>query len=116
MSLLVYFTLVLSPIIMSFTPSLSLLNVSDTLSLVCDALGGPRLVIIIQRDGTMVATGMMGDDRVVYNITASDDTFGNYTCIATIDDMEMSESVLVVGTYVQCVCAHVCSLLYCALH
>ena len=107
--MLVYFTLVLSPIIMSFTPSLSLLNVTDNGSLICDALGGPRLVITIRgQGGIIVATGTMGDDRLVYNFTAADNTSGNYTCSATIDDMQMSESVLVVG-----VCVYVFKLVCC---
>ena len=85
---------------MSFTPFSQLfLNVDDDGSLICDALGGPRLVITILRDGTVVENGIMGDSRVVYNFTASNNSFGNYTCIATIDDMEANESTLVVGMY-----------------
>ena len=104
--------------IMSFTPPQSLLNVNDDGSLVCDALGGPRLVITIQREGSTVATGTMGDDRLVYNFTAIDGTLGDYTCSAAIDNMEMSESVLVVGMYnvcvyvCVCVCVCVCVLSY----
>ena len=86
--------------ILSFTPSLSLLDVNSNGSLVCDALGGPRLVITIRReDGSMVVNGTMGDDRLVYNFTANNNTFGNYTCSAAIDDMQISESALVVGMY-----------------
>ena len=84
--------------ITSFTPLPQLLlDVNNTGSLGCDALGGPRLVITIERDGIVVENGTMGNDRVVYNFTASNETFGNYTCTATIDDMQMNESMLVVG-------------------
>ena len=66
----------------------------------CDALGGPRLRLTIRRDGTSLATGAMGVNSLTYNISGSDN-FGNYTCNANIDDREITESVLVVGTYVQ---------------
>ena len=88
----------MSPMITRFTPLPQLLlDVNDTGSLGCDAMGGPRLVITIQREDGIVVTGAMGDERVVYNFTASNETFGNYTCTATIDDMQMNESMLVVG-------------------
>ena len=86
--------------ILSFDPSLSLLDVNDSGSLVCNAMGGPRLVITIRReDGSMVANGTMGYDSLVYNFTADNNTFGNYICSAAIDDMQISESALVVGMY-----------------
>ena len=97
------FTSVLSPLIMSFTHlgftpfSFLLLDVDDKGSLICDALSGPRLVITILRDGTVVENGIMGESRVFYNFTASNSSFGTYTCIATIDDMEVNESTLVIG-------------------
>ena len=93
-------TLVLSPMIMDITSSPVLLNVSDDVSLTCMAMGGPRLVLTWNRDGSVVTNGAMGLDILTHNITmAGDNDYGNYTCRATIDDMEMIESVLVVGMY-----------------
>ena len=74
----------------------------------CDALGGPRLRLTIRRDGTSLATGEMGVNSLTYNISGSDN-FGNYTCNANIDDREITESVLVVGTYV---CASIIDICY----
>ena len=97
-----------------------LLIVSDAGSLTCMGMGGPRLELTWDRDGTVVANGAMGNDVLQYNFTANNDTFGTYTCNATIDDMGMSQSVDVVGmccmsylcvrVYVcVCVCARVCA-------
>lgn len=88
--------------IMDITLSPVLLNVSDSASLTCMAMGGPRLVLTWRRrDGTVVTTGKMGLDTLTHNITiTSDDDFGNYTCNAVIDGMEMIQSVLVVGMYI----------------
>ena len=43
------------------------------------------------------ANGPMGSDILQYNFTANNDTFGTYNCISTIDNMEMSKSVDVIG-------------------
>ena len=68
----------------------------------CDALGGPRLILTIQREnGTSVATGAMGDNSLTYNFMSGSGIFGEYTCNADIDDRQITESVLVVGMYVQ---------------
>ena len=114
--MLIYFTLVLSPMITSFTPAPQLLlEVNESGSLVCNALGGPRLVITIERDGSVFENGTMGDDIVEYNFMANNETFGNYTCTAMIDDMEMNESTLVVGMSTclifssVCICMYVCA-------
>ena len=94
------FAVVLSPVITSFTASPLLLIVNDTGNLTCVAQGGPRLRLTIQRGGsTIVATGAMGDNSLMYNFIPSDDNFGQYTCNAIIDDRQINESVLVVGMY-----------------
>ena len=73
------------------------LYVNDTDNLMCDALGGPRLRLTIQReDGTIVATGAIGDNSLTYNFTAGNN-FGQYTCTAIIDDRQINESQLVAG-------------------
>ena len=91
------FAVVLSPVITNFTASPLLLNVDDTGSLTCDAQGGPRLELTIQRGGSNVATGAMGDNSLMYNFRPGSDNFGQYTCNAIIDDRQTNESVLVVG-------------------
>ena len=92
------FAVVLSPVITSFTASPLLLNVNDTGNLRCDALGGPRLRLTVRRGGdTVVATGAMGDNSLTYNFMPSDNSFGQYTCNANIDERQINESVLVVG-------------------
>lgn len=86
--------------ITAITPSAPiLLTVNDSASLTCMGMGGPRLVLIWNRDGIIVANGAVGSDILQHNFTANNDTFGIYTCISTIDNMEVSKSVNVVGMY-----------------
>ena len=86
--------------IIAITPSAPIsLNVNDNASITCMGMGGPRLVLTWDRDGTIVANGAMGSDFLQHNFTANNDTFGTYTCISTIDNMEVSKSVHVVGMY-----------------
>jgi len=97
------------PIIVEVTTSLSLnssmlssvllLNFSNSANLTCKAMGGPRLLLEWIRNGNNVTSGEMGDDVLTYTITMANGDFGNYTCQATIDDMMMTQSVLVVGMY-----------------
>ena len=83
------------------TPSpFLLLNVNDIANLICMGMGGPRLVLTWERDGIItVANGMMGGDTLQHNFTVTNDNFGNYTCNAVIDNMQTSDSVIVVGMY-----------------
>ena len=84
--------------IIAITPSSPLLlNVNDDVSLTCMGMGGPRLVLTWEIADTRVANGPMGSDILQHNFTANKDTFGTYTCISTIDNMEMSKSVDVIG-------------------
>ena len=88
-----------------------LLNVSDVASLMCMGMGGPRLVLTWDRDSIAVVNGTMVDDTLQHSFTANNNTFGTYTCTATIDDMAMFQSVDVVGMcYIFCVwvCLSVC--------
>ena len=87
----------MTPMVTVNESSQLLLNVNDSDSLMCMGMGGPRLVLTWDRDGEVVDTGMMGDDTLQHHLTADNDTFGNYTCTATIDDMNVSQSVEVVG-------------------
>ena len=97
-------TLVLTPMITAITPSSPLLrSVNDNVSLTCMGMGGPRLVLTWEMADARVANGAMGGDILQYNFTANNDTFGTYTCISTIDNMETSKSVDVVGMY-SCKC------------
>ena len=95
---------------MIFTSNITYyLYVNDTGNLRCDALGGPRLRLTIQReDGTIVATGAMGDNNLTYNFIAGNN-FGQYTCNAIIDDRQINESQLVVGTYIQLLLISLCA-------
>ena len=113
--------IVLIPVV-TITPSfLLLLNVNDVATLICVGMGGPRLMLTWDKDGVIVADGKMGDDIVQYNFVGNNINFGTYSCTAAIDDLEVSQSVDVVGTYVcvilclcvrmcvcACVCVHVC--------
>lgn len=86
------------PMVTDVTLSPPLLNVNDRANLTCMGLGGPRLVLTWwSEDGSIVATGTRGTDVLVYNFTADKDKFGKYTCTATIDDMQMTGSLFVVG-------------------
>lgn len=57
------------------------------------------------RNGDVVINGERGNGILEHRFTANDDTFDNYTCTATIDDMSISQSVAVVG---KCVSVFVC--------
>ena len=96
--------------ILNFTASPHfLLYVNETSTLICDALGGPRLILMMQsEDDTVIAIGAMGDDRLVYNFTAGNN-FGVYTCNASIDDRQTTESELVGGTYMQALMLLLCT-------
>ena len=74
-----------------------LLTVRDTANLTCMGMGGPRLELTWDRDGTVVANGTMGNGILQHGFTANNDTFGTYTCTATIDDMGISQSIYVAG-------------------
>ena len=89
----------MTPMVTVNESSQLLLNVNDSDSLMCMGMGGPRLVLTWDRDGEVVVAGMMGDDTLQHHVTVDNDndTFGNYTCTATIDDMNVSQSVEVVG-------------------
>ena len=99
------------------TPSSPLLlNVTNVASLMCMGMGGPRLVLTWDRDGTVVENGIMSADTLQHSFTANDSTFGTYRCTATIDDMNITESLDVIGMcYIPCisVCLSVCLSVYC---
>ena len=73
------------------------LQVGDAINLTCGALGGPRLMLSWLKNGTEIVRGKMGIDVLNFVLNTTDDCdLGNYTCIATIDDMYEFYSVLVV--------------------
>ena len=74
------------------------LQVGDTVNLTCAALGGPRAdAISWLKDCTEMVSGKMGVDVLNFTLNTTDDCdFGNYTCIAIIDDMHEFSTVLVV--------------------
>ena len=117
-TMMMSFTVVLTPVV-SVTSSPSaplLLTVNDSATLTCMGMSGPRLVLIWDRDGATVIDGDLGNDTLEYSFTADNETFGNYTCTATIDDMNATESVEVIGMcYIPCVsvCLSVCLSVYC---
>ena len=97
----------------TITPSfLLLLDVNDATHVTCMGMGGPRLMLTLDKDGAVVADRAVGNDALQYNFIANNYTFGTYTCTAAIDDMEVSQSVDVVGTYI-CVasCLYVSAVL-----
>ena len=85
------------PMVTITPPLILLLNVSDSTMLTCIGLGGPRLVLTWEKDNITIKTGEIGNDVLQLNFTANIDNFGNYTCNAIIDDMQISQSLLVVG-------------------
>ena len=92
-----------------------LLEVNDDANVSCMGMGGPRLVLTLERGSNLIVRGEMGNDTLHYNFIAGDDSFGTYTCNAVIDEMMMTETILVVGKYIQmlmtssvCVCVRVC--------
>ena len=88
---------VLTPVILTILPiSPILTQVGDLINLTCTAIGGPRLVLSWLRNGTEVASGQMGINTLTFSLNLFDTCdFGNYTCTATIDDMQQSSTVLV---------------------
>ena len=90
---------VLTPIILTIPMSPVTLQVGDAINLTCGALGGPRLMLSWLKDGTEIVSSKMGIDVLNFAMNTTDDCdFGNYTCIATIDDMYEFYTVLVVPT------------------
>ena len=88
----------LTPVIVSITSSPVLLQFGDSVNLTCIAMGGPRLVLVWQRDGMDIVNGIMGDSMVTRIITsASNNDLGNYTCRVTVDSEQMESTILVVG-------------------
>ena len=97
------------------TMSPLMLEVNDDANISCMGMGGPRLVLTLERGGNLIVRGEMGNDILHYNFIASNGSFGTYTCNAVIDEMMINETVLVVGKYIQmlmtssmCVCVCVC--------
>ena len=84
------------PVIASIIPSSPvLLQSGDSVNLTCSAVGGPRLVLVWQRDGMDIE---IGDSMVTHTIaSASNNDLGQYTCQAFIDSELMESTVLVVG-------------------
>lgn len=90
---------VLTPVILTIPMSPVTLQVGDAINFTCGALGGPRLKLSWLKDGTEIASSIMGNDVLNFALNTTDDCdFGNYTCIATADDMHEFYSVLVVPT------------------
>ena len=88
---------VLTPVVLTMSMSPIPLQVGDAINLTCAALGGPRLMLSWLKDGTEIVSGKMGVDVLNFTLNTTDDCgFGNYTCIATIDDMHEFSTVLVV--------------------
>ena len=94
---LFYITTVLTPVILTLLPvSPILTQVGDTINLTCRGLGGPRLVLSWLKNSSEVASGQMGMTSLTFSLDLFDGCdFGNYTCTATIDDMQQSSTVLV---------------------
>ena len=85
------------------SPILVDVSTNTSFNLTCMAMGGPRLVLTWEKDDMTLMNGTMGSDTLVYNVMLSssngNDVLGNYTCRSTIDDMSITDSVLVVGMY-----------------
>jgi len=89
-----YIPTVLTPVIHTISMSPTLLQVGITINLTCEAMGGPRLLLAWLRNGAEITSGNMGMATLTLSSIDGCD-FGNYTCIATIDDMQESSTVLV---------------------
>ena len=88
---------VLTPVILSIPlPTISL-QVGAAINLTCMALGGPRLVLFWLKDGIKIAHGEIGISVLNFALNTTDNCdFGNYTCIAIIDDMQEFYTTLVI--------------------
>ena len=90
----------LPPVIVSITSSPVLLQFGNMTTLNCSAMGGPRLNLTWHRNGMDVAMGIIGDQVVTHNIVLTgNDDIGDYTCRATIDTMQVEETVTVIGKF-----------------
>ena len=88
---------VLTPVILRIPLSITSLQVGDAINLTCIALGGPRLVLQWLKDNATIASGQMGISVLNFALNTTDNCdFGNYTCIAMIDDMLESYTTLVI--------------------
>ena len=66
----------------------------------CSAMGGPRLNLTWQRNGENATMGIIGDQTVTHTILlAGNDDIGDYTCRATINSIQVEESVTVIGKF-----------------
>ena len=109
-----------------------LLKVNDNANISCMGMGGPLLELTLERGGSSVVAGEMGNDTIQYNFVASNETFGTYTCSAVIEDMMTTATILVVGKYTDtndilcvfvcvsvcvclCVCVCVCVCVLCVV-
>ena len=98
--------------IVDITTSPVLLQFGGGVSLNCRAMGGPRLQLQWLRNEGVVDTGMLGQQMLTRSIVAaSTDDVGNYTCHATIDSMQVEQSVMVIGEFPIKICTGVCRVL-----
>ena len=86
-----------------FTPPLTdsslLLNFTDNQMMTCNAEGGPRLVTTWRfNNGVMTTVVATGNDSVTYAISSSStNDAGTYYCVATIDGMDDTSNVSLIG-------------------
>jgi len=88
------------PMITTAPPNPVLLRVSDSYLLSCEAAGGPQLVITWMKGDQVLQTGNIGDTVLNFFIlSATYEDENNYTCTATIDDVQVFNSTSVIGKY-----------------
>ena len=87
------------PSVNLLTPALVLLEVGNSSILMCEAYGGPRLVIKWLRGNEVVMLGQTGETGLSYTIQSSDvNDDGNYTCVAVVDGIQVnSTNINVIG-------------------
>lgn len=87
------------PSVNLLSPTLILLQVHNSTTLMCEAFGGPRLIIRWLKENQIVMSGQIGRTSLAYtieNANVFDD--GNYTCVAVIDGTQVnSTEVNVIG-------------------
>ena len=88
------------PSITTIIPMTSLLLQAFTsTTIMCEAQGGPRLIIRWYRGNKLILSGQIGNTTLSYNISSVNVTDnGDYTCVAGIDDYEVnSTSINILG-------------------
>ena len=87
------------PSVNLLTPALVLLEVGNSSIFMCEAFGGPRLVIKWLRGNEVVMLGQTGETGLSYTIQSADvNDDGNYTCVAVVDGVQVnSTNINVIG-------------------